>query len=182
MKPLKIIISAAIVTIMSMTASSCGGSRDKDTPRIVDEQSTQLVRALETHDINSASSLADSMALYVDDLTPDETVAVLLTFLEIHNNAVANGDRETDLETIRKYIDVYDIATSNNPNDMRNAFSRASRINPQVDFETAARDFRRALAEYDAVRTYGETPVPEPADTTATEAAPDSISSATISE
>lgn len=164
----KIFIAAVIAAFAGIGMVSCGGKRDADTARIVDEQSSQLQEAMQRQDMNTVSAIADSMALYVDDLTPDETVTVLLAFLEIHNRAVEAGNASTDLETLRKYVDVYDIATGNNPNDMREAFARARSVNGAVDFEKAAADFRRSLAEYDAVRTYGDEPQPEAADTTAT--------------
>ena len=57
-----------------------------------------------------------------------------MAFLSVHNDAVAAKERRRDLETIRKYIDVYDIAVSTNPKDTRAAFAKAKRINPEVDF------------------------------------------------
>ena len=145
---------AAMALVALMTA--CSGGKDGKA-EIVEVQNSQLAEALNNGDYRSASVLADSMALYVDDLSPDETVSVLMAFLEFHNQA-----KGEDLETLRKYVDVYDIAIDNNPNDMRAAFSKARSMNPNLDFEQAARDFRRALAEYDAVKTYGETPVAKP--------------------
>ena len=82
---------------------------------------------------------------------------------------------DDDLETLRKYVDVYDIAISNNPNDMRAAFSRARSVNDNLDFEQVAADFRRKLAEYDAVQTYGNDPQPEKSVTDTTETVADSV-------
>ena len=135
---------------------ACSGKKNA-APEIVDIQNGQLAEALNRGDYKSASVLADSMSLYVDDLEPDEVVSVLLAFLEFHNKA--QGE---DLETVRKFVDVYDIAVGENPNDMRAAFRKAQSMNPNLNFEQTAKDFRRALAEYDALRTYGETPVAEP--------------------
>lgn len=154
-------LAAAAVTALML--ASCGGkNRSSETDLLMEQQTSQLTEALNARDYSAASSLADSMALYVDDLTPDETVTVLMAFLEIHNKAADDNRRSDDLETLRKYVDVYDIATAANPQDMRAAFAAARNRNPQLDFEQAARDFRRALAEYDAVQTYGENPRPQP--------------------
>lgn len=165
----------ATAAIIMMGISSCSGSK-RDGDEAIDEQTSQLNEALQRHDIAAMSVIADSMALYVDDLTPDETVAVLLAFLEIHNNAVRNDNSKADLEVMRKYVDVFDIATGNNPNDMRAAFERARETNGSLDFERDAETFRRALADYDARSTYGDEPEPEPA-----KAAADSNSTATDS-
>ena len=159
---------AAVALVAVLTA--CSGNKNGNAS--VEEQNNQLAEALNRGDYTTASALADTMALYVDDLTPDETVSVLMAFLEFHNQA-----KGEDLETLRKYVDVYDIALDNNPNDMRAAFNKARSMNPKLDFEKAAVEFRRALAEYDAVKTYGETPVAEP-----DSAATDSVKAAATTE
>ena len=138
---------------------------------VCESQQAQLTEALQAHDLATAGAIADSMALYIDDLTPDETVTLLITFLEIHNQAVADGRADDDLVTLRKYVDVYDIAVGANPNDMRNAFADAKRRNPNLDFEGSFTEFRRALAQYDALQDYGEEETPEPA----TKATPDTV-------
>lgn len=161
-------ITAVLATAISVgLLASCGGRRSDETAGIVEQKSSEITDALRSHNYAAASQLADSMALYVDDLTPDETVTVLLAFLEVHNRNVEQERHDDDLETLRKYVDVYDIALDNNPSDMREAFARARRLNPELDFEKAAADFRRLLAEYDAVQTYGLEPQPAPADSTA---------------
>lgn len=184
MRKLLHILFAASAAVILMTA--CGHNRDNETDRLVEEQNTQLNAAMERHDYATMSAIADSMALYVDDLTPDETVSVLLAFLEIHNRAVADGNADADLETLRKYVDVYDIAVANNPEDIRAAFARAREVNPRADFEQAAANFRHALAEYDAVRTYGEdAPAEESASTdtaTVRDARADSTATVTTEE
>lgn len=176
----KIILMAAVALMALTTVTSCGGRSDQE--KIVEFQNSQLTEALRAHDLGAAEELADSMALYVDDLTPDETVMVLMAFLEVHNSADPKSD--ADLETLRKYVDVYDIAVGANPNDMRAAFAAARRLNPALDFEKAAADFRRALAEYDAVQTYGETveeAAPAKPDSTTTAAADSVATSANAS-
>ena len=145
-----------IVAVGALAALvSCGSkaSKSADAPEVsVDEQNTQLANALNVGNLKEASAMADSMSLFVDDFTPEQTVQVLMTFLSVHNDAVANKERRRDLETIRKYIDVYDIALSVNPKDTRAAFDKAKRLNPEVDFDAIAIDFRGRLTQYDAVQ------------------------------
>jgi len=144
--------------------AACGskaGSESETVVETVDEQNTQLAEALNVGNIKQASAMADSMSLFVDDFTPEQTVQVLMAFLSVHNDAVASKERRRDLETIRKYIDVYDIALSVNPKDTRAAFEKARRINPEVDFDSIAVMFRERLAQYDAIQD-GSLVAPEP--------------------
>lgn len=138
---------------------SCGGD-SKGSASV--EQNSLLTQALAAHDMDRAGVIADSMALIVDDLTPDQTVTVLLTFLELHNGAVSAKDADADLVTLRKYVDVYELAMSADAAGMREAFGRARSLNAKVDFEKSYNEFRAALAEYDAVQTYGDEPAEEP--------------------
>lgn len=144
--------------------TGCGGKGGGGTESVaesVDEQNTQLAEALNVGNISQASAMADSMSLFVDDFTPEQTVQVLMAFLSVHNEAAAAKERRRDLETIRKYIDVYDIALSVNPKDTRAAFAKAKRINPEVDFDSIAVMFRERLAQYDAIQD-GSLVAPEP--------------------
>ncbi|MBD5316124.1 MAG: hypothetical protein HDS11_00415 [Bacteroides sp.] len=150
----KLIFTIFALSALAVAMTSCGGGHKS--AEVTDEQTFQLSEAIRAHDYTTASVLADSMALYVDDLTPDQTVTVLMAFLEVHNRAVEEGRAEDDLETLRKFVDVYDIALSLNPNDMRAAFREAVSRNPELDFEKSYSDFRHALAEYDALQDYGE--------------------------
>ncbi|MDE6377994.1 MAG: hypothetical protein K2K72_04535, partial [Duncaniella sp.] len=131
----------------------------------VEEQSTPLADALHGGNLSHASQMADSMSLFVDDFTPEQTVQVLMAFLQVHNDAVANKQSRRDLETLRKYIDVYDIALSVNPKDTRKAFDKARKLNPSVDFDSLARVFRDRLTQYDAIHDSSMTA--DPAEETA---------------
>lgn len=158
---LSIIVVLAAVAGMVGCGSKNGGESEAAV-ETVDEQNAQLAEALNVGNIKQASAMADSMSLFVDDFTPEQTVQVLMAFLSVHNEAVAAKERRRDLETIRKYIDVYDIALSVNPKDTRAAFAKAKRINPEVDFDSIAVMFRERLAQYDAIQD-GSLVAPEPA-------------------
>lgn len=118
----------------------------------VEEQKSQLEEALSTGNLKQASVMADSMSLFVDDFTPEQTVQVLTAFVSIHNDASKKRETRRDLETLRKYVDVYDIALSVNPKDTRAAFKKAMSRNPELDFDSIAKAFRERLSGYDAMQ------------------------------
>lgn len=171
-------IFAIIMTSVAMTALvACGGKKDSqaESSEVTEEQNTQLVQALSVGNLAEASAMADSMALFVDDFTPDQTVQVLMAFLSVHNDAVAKRDTRRDLETLRKFVDVYDIALSVNPKDTRSAFVKARKINPAINFDSLATAFREKLTQYDAVQDGTLVAAePEPVDTVA----PDTVNTA----
>ncbi len=161
----------AAIAVMMMTVAC--GSKEKVTDSVsedVEEQNTLLAKALSVGNLKDASEMADSMSLFVDDLTPDQTVQVLMAFLTVHNEAVAKKDSRRDLETLRKYVDVYDIALSANPNDTRAAFAKVRKINPTINFDSIATSFREKLTQYDAIQDGSlVASEPTPADTVATD-------------
>lgn len=169
MKNLLITVALALLAILLCVA--CGGKSDKEHPapdaadlEAAELQNTRLARALTEGHVETASAMADSMSLFVDDLTPDQTVQVLMAFLTVHNEAVARKDTRRDLETLRKYVDVYDIALSVNPSDTRAAFDKARKENPAVDLDSLATSFRERLTQYDAIHD-GSLTTTEPTDT-----------------
>lgn len=170
-----LIISSLAVTLPLLV--SCGGSNnaarpDDATLEATEMRNTQLAQALNDGKLDVASQMADSLSLFVDDLTPEQTVQVLMAFLTVHNDAVAKGETRRDLETLRKYVDVYDIALSINPSDTRAAFAKAKKINPAVDFDSVAASFRERLTQYDAIHDGTLTATePEPTDSVATDTA-----------
>lgn len=168
------IIMTAIV--LSGMAVSCGGNKSDSTVvnENVEEQNTLLAEALSVGNLKDASAMADSMSLFVDDFTPEQTVQVLMAFLSVHNGAVEKKESRRDLETLRKFVDVYDIATGLNPNDTRAAFEKARRINPAVNFDSLARVFREQLTQYDAVQD-GSLVNDEPAPADTAVATPDTV-------
>lgn len=160
--------------LLGLTA--CGGKKsqteapDQAAIEAAERQNSRLAEALNDGRLDKASEMADSMSLFVDDLTPEQTVQVLMAFLRVHNRAVENNEARRDLETLRKYVDVYDIALSVNPRDTREAFARAKSVNPAVDFDSVAMAFREKLAQYDAVQDGSLNAVEESApDTVATD-------------
>lgn len=149
-------IIAIITVVCCLGAASCGGS-DKggsvaDAGEAVEVQQSQLEEALTSGNLKQASVMADSMSLFVDDFTPEQTVQVLTAFVSIHNDASKKRETRRDLETLRKYVDVYDIALSVNPKDTRAAFKKAMSRNPELDFDSIAKAFREKLNQYDSMQ------------------------------
>lgn len=141
-----------LIIALCLALAACGGKKSTtETTEASEAENTRLAEALNVGDLKSASVMADSMSLFVDDFTPEQTVQVLMTFLQVHNDAVANKNTRKDLETLRKYVDVYDIALSVNPSDTRAAFAKAHSLNPEVNFDSIATMFREKLTQYDAV-------------------------------
>lgn len=140
------------VLVLAGLCSSCGSSSAKHT-----QQQDSLALLIKDGKIDQAYAMAKDMALQLDDLTPDETVTVLLAYLEAHNKAQGK-----DREIMREYLDIYEISTSDNPRDMQDAFNRALEVNPRVDFKKAAEEFRAALSEAEAYDELDDTHEPAP--------------------
>lgn len=165
----------AIALAFGLAISACSGKKSEagTESEQVEEQSSQLNTALTSGNIKEMAAAADSMSLFVDDFTPEQTVQVLKAFITVHEDAAAKRDYRRDLETMRKFVDVYDIALSVNPKDTRSAFAKESRRAGGADFEVIASEFRERLAQYDGSRV-GYDSSSQAADTTATQT--DSVS------
>lgn len=146
-------------------AVSCSGGGNDSSAISDDLEDSQLYEAIRSKDLGNAGSIADSMAIDVDELTNGETVAVLLAYLEIHNNAVEKGDTQKDLITLRKFVDVYDLSLGRDSKGMREALESARQINPVFNVDSLVRHFRARLAEYDAINGGDLTKPDAPADT-----------------
>ena len=169
------------VTLLCIFVSSCSKKQSETgvDPDMVEARNSQLSQALTSGNMNEVSVLADSMSLFVDDLTPYQTVQVLTAFYSIHKDAEAKKETRRDLETMRKYVDVYDIAISINPNDLRDAFRKARSKGSDIDYEAVVTEFRERLADYDSSQSSTEEPE-EKSDTT--KVSSDSIPSVKVEE
>lgn len=166
------IYSAAILAAGTMV--SCGGSGKKEVvpQEVVTTISTHdssLADAMSSGNIKHASQMADSLALMVDDLTPAQSVNVLATFVGVVDGAMAEHQSRKALETMRKFVDVYDIALSINPKDMRKAINSDHRYN----FDSLASAYRSRLSDYAYTMS---------AEVSATAPAPDSVAKASEEE
>lgn len=157
-------LKALAVVFVAVGITACSSNKSDDSESVQEElRNTHLLDAMKAVDIPRVTSIADSLALDVDNLSNNESVAVLLAYLVVHNEASRNNDREQDLVTIRKYVDVYDLSMQRDRDGMLSAMQQAREINPAADFESLYKEFRNRLSEYDALN--GQELTAEPAAT-----------------
>lgn len=146
------IISLAIAAIIV----SCSSKSNETTTEItvIDEEIPAEVIEKPT-DIRKMSMTADSMALWADDLNPKEALAVLTTFYRVHLDAKSKGNRSRDIQTMRKYLDVYDIVSGNYREELRHLLTKVSEADSTLDLIGAVDSFRTLLADYDSAHGQG---------------------------
>ncbi len=164
----KSFIICALVALLGVTAS-CGGSKHEASSEQAGQQQNALYEAMRSGDIAQVEIVADSLSELFDELNTDEQVTLLLAYLQVHNDAAAKKDTKHDLETIRKFMDIYELSMASNGDEITRAFNAARDLNGNVDLPVIASTFREQLADYDAVA--GElkpepTPAPAPVDET----------------
>ena len=142
-------IYAAAIAAVTLAAVACGGKHKaeavpQEVATTISTHDNHLADAMNSGNMAHASQMADSMALMVDDLTPAQSVNVLATFVGVIKDDLAGHRTRKAMETMRKYVDVYDIALSINPKDMRKALNRDRRYN----FDSLATAYRSRLADY----------------------------------
>lgn len=162
-----LIMKAAAAVCLPLMLCACGGSKDNSDEGMasVVGEGTELLDAIQSKDYARTSILADSLALNVDDLSNSESVAVLAAYLQVHNNASLSDDRQKDLETLRKFVDVYELSFQRDRDGMKEAVAEARRHNSDMDLEALYNEFKGRLAEYDALQ--GGELTNEPEDTSA---------------
>ncbi len=159
--------SLILAVSVAAAVTGCGKSESTEpasSPEVETAISTHesgLNDAINSGDIRQASNIADSLALMVDDLTPAQTVSVLATFADVVNKARAEHNSRRAYETMRKYVDVYDIGLSINPKDLRKALEADRRYN----FDSLATAYRTGLTDYAVTPVTEELPAPKPEQT-----------------
>lgn len=143
-------LALAILAAFALWLSTGCSHKEKASSPEADMQRSEIFNALEVEDISRMEAVADSLSLMTDDLTIDETVAVLLAYLHVHNDAATRKDRQKDLVTIRKFVDVYDIALNRHGAELEEAYNTVKNLNGNVDLPEIARSMRETLADYDA--------------------------------
>ena len=173
---------------LPIIATSCGSStKDSSEEEIVVVIDNDTDEPLQTGG-RKMSIAADSMALYADDLSPKQALTVLSTFYRVHLEARANGERRKDIQTKRKFIDVYDIVMANHRDELRRLMIRAYEADSTLNLPGAIQEFKGLLEDYDAAHGQGGEyvqsridSVATPSDTHALEAI-DASSSASLTE
>ncbi len=155
---------------ISAMLASCGGGGNSAAE---DKQIVEIEQAAESFSGTRGEMQIDSLALMADDLTPAEASQVLLTYMRIREDARKAGNEKRELETMRKFVDVYDIVLGANGADMRETFERIARHNPHHNFEAAAKEYRELLSNYASGSGVEESgyyePQPAAADSSSTE-------------
>lgn len=164
------LINIVAITLISFAAISCGKSsknadQNPDTATVAEINVDEILNG----DAAKMTESLDNRALFADDLEPQEAVAVLVGYLEIEKDAKTARRTRKELETMRKFVDVYDIAISNHGDKMRSAI-RQYASTKGVDLSVVAREFRDRLRGVDEGSGIEATPVSKP-DSAATDSA-----------
>lgn len=177
MTKLHIFTIAAIVALAALTAiTGCSKKSDSDNAASIDIEQTNdaLMAAVESHDRKNITSMIDELALNADDLSPEKGVSVLMGYYEMYNQY--NSERRTKqaMETMRNFVDVYDIVNANHKENFKRALKRTNTVYPDVDFEAVYSQFLEKLSNYDGSPVGSSYDEETPVDS-ATEAAVDSV-------
>ena len=143
------ILHIATIFVAAITLGACGRSVEKKqiVTTVVDTVTTTQevdVNQMLNGGASKMSETIDNLALNADDLEPREAVAVLVGYLEIEKEAQSSHKHKVVLETIRKFVDVYDIVISNHGDKMRDAIRRNA-SSTGIDLTTVASQFRNRL-------------------------------------
>lgn len=148
----------ASIAALLLSATACGKSETKSTDNTTEStlDSDAIIEAVQQHDRKQLSQAIDDMALNADDLSPKQAVSVLIGYYEIQTQYAAEHRTKQSLETMRNFVDVYDIVMSNHGNDFKKALSSTSQVFPDVDFTQVYQTYVDKLSGYE-----GGTPSPE---------------------
>lgn len=147
MKHLAVIILSATLAVV---VAACGKGKESPSSEQAEMQRNALYAAMNSGDVARIQIVADSLAMNFDDLNTDESVAVLLAYLQIHNDAASRKDQKKDLEAIRAFVDAYNIALSIHGDNLIEAFNAARELNGNVNLPELAQSMSEQLADYDA--------------------------------
>lgn len=137
------------IIILALTAIGCNSS-DKNATEITEDISTsQEVVDYTDHGHAPRSTMhIDSLANEADFLSPGEGVGVLIAYVEVKSEAEKAGKIKEAYETMRKFVDLYNIVSNNHKNDFKKAVNKALR-STGTDLSALAVEYREKLADYD---------------------------------
>lgn len=142
---MKLLIGYGIVVASAVVLAACGGK--KESGAVENAETIDLTDYTPGHAVQMWDKI-DSLALNADDLSPEDAVNVLLAYVEIERDESNANKAKVKRETMRKFVDVYDIVMGNYGNDFRGAIDKARRAT-DLDLSTIAADYRGRLSEYD---------------------------------
>lgn len=135
----------AIAVAITLSLAACG-SKNTDSSATTEVTDIDVTEFTNGH-ASEHSAEIDSLALNADELTADEGARVLIGYYEMAKESSEAGRQKTTMETMRKFVDVYDIVLGNHGNDFRNAIAKLRSI---VDLAATATEYRERLADYDS--------------------------------
>lgn len=138
--------------LLAIAFSSCSkiektSSVAENTP--MDETTDVLREAVKQHDRKQLSSIVDSMAFFADDLTASQSVSVLMGYYELHRQHNEAHRYKANLEAMRNFVDVYDIAKSKHGDSFKRALAETATVYDNIDFEEVYKEFVQKLSNYD---------------------------------
>lgn len=148
---------------------ACTGKKDSAPD---DEEIIELEQQLnDSQQSGLAISHIDSLALMADDLTPAEALKVLITYMHVVQEAKEANKSKLELETMRKFVDVYDITMGANRSEMSKAFESFAKRNANYNVIATAKEYRERLSSEADASTVAEDVIgsvsKEPVDSTA---------------
>lgn len=150
MKRLIKFTAAASLSLMIVACGKTKADSDSNEPisEVPMEQTDAITEALMSHDRKQLNSIIDEMALNADDLSASQAVTVLMGYYELHLQYSSEGKYKSDLETMRNFVDVYDIVSSNHGNEFKSKLSDTRSLYPDVDFNEMYVKFAEKLSDY----------------------------------
>lgn len=137
-----------IFTAIALTATSCGNSTENAT------DVTDISDAPEVVDLTGNSHAPrtimhiDSLANQADFLTTGEGVSVLVAYAEVIDESLNAGKVKSAYETMRKFVDLYNIVNNNHRQEFRSAVEKIKRSSG-ADLTAMADEYREKLSDYD---------------------------------
>lgn len=162
-------ITAAITAIL-LSASACSSSSDKKADAVEPQSDVDpdaIIEAVQNHDRKQLSQAIDEMALNADDLSPKQAVSVLMGYYELQSQYASEHRTKQSMETMRNFVDVYDIVSSNHGADFKRALESTKQYFPDVDFTAIYLQYADKLSGYEGGGVYTE-PTESVADSTHT--------------
>ncbi len=137
-----------VFTAIALTATSCGNSTENAT------DVTDISDAPEVVDLTGNSHAPrtimhiDSLANQADFLTTGEGVSVLVAYAEVIDESLKAGKVKSAYETMRKFVDLYNIVNNNHRQEFRSAVEKIKRSSG-ADLTAMADKYREKLSDYD---------------------------------
>lgn len=153
---MKHLFHIAAIALLPLAAISCGKS-DKQK---AGEQPAEIIEPTVAVDNGLQAAVAsgnrDDIMAIVDELSgdgslllPDNAVTALMGYIELSDGYRNAGRYKQSIESMRSFIDLYDLARSSDSEGFNRALNSAKTRYPSVDFEEVYATYSDKLAGYD---------------------------------